>query len=81
MNKKIYITEAQFNNLFEGKKEDKKKKKGTLDYVKANRKARREEAREMYGDGFKSNTRVAKSDKHYTRKGKNKFKYDNDSED
>lgn len=81
MNKKIYITEAQFNNLFEGKKEDKKKKKETLDYVKANRKVRREEAREMYGDGFKSNTRVAKSDKHYTRKGKNKFKYDNDSED
>ena len=80
MNKRIYITESQFNDLFEGKKENKKKKKETLDYVKANRKARREEARELYGDGFKSNTRVAKSDKCYTRKGKNKFKYNNDTE-
>ena len=80
MNKRIYITESQFNDLFEGKKENKKKKKEILDYVKANRKARREEARELYGDGFKSNTRVAKSDKCYTRKGKNKFKYNNDNE-
>lgn len=76
MNKKIYITESQFNRLVENKKENQKKKKAILDYVKADRKARREEAREIYGDGFKSNTRIAASDKKYSRKGKKKFKYD-----
>jgi hypothetical protein len=76
MNKKIYITESQFNQLVESKKEAKKKKKSIIDYVKADRKARREEARELYGDGFKSNTRIAASDKKYSRKGKKKFQYD-----
>lgn len=76
MNKKIYITESQFNQLVESKKEVKKKKKAIIDYVKADRKARREEAREIYGDGFKPNTRIADSDKKYSRKGKKKFQYD-----
>jgi hypothetical protein len=49
--------------------------------VKANRKARREEAREMYGDGFKSNTHIAATDKKYSRKGKKKFKYDDIGDD
>jgi hypothetical protein len=80
MGKKIYITESQFNNLVESKQEKKKKKKAILDVVKADRKARREEAREIYGDGFKPTTRVAKSDKVYTRKGKNKFKYGGQSD-
>lgn len=75
MNKKIYITEAQFNHLVEGKKENKKKKKAIMDYVKADRRARREEERETYGDGFKSTTRIAASNKTYNRK-KNKFRYD-----
>jgi hypothetical protein len=81
MSKKIYITESQFNNLVENKQEQKKKKKAILDVVKADRKARREEAREIYGDGFKSTTRIAKNSKKYSRKGKNKPRfgeYDND---
>lgn len=81
MSKKIYITESQFNNLVESKQEQKKKKKAILDVVKADRKARREEAREIYGDGFKSTTRIAKNSKKYSRKGKNKPRfgeYDND---
>jgi hypothetical protein len=81
MGKKIYITESQFNNLVESKQEQKKKKKAILDVVKADRKARREEAREIYGDGFKSTTRIAKNSKKYSRKGKNKPRfgeYDND---
>lgn len=81
MGKKIYITESQFNNLVESKQEQKKKRKAILDVVKADRKARREEAREIYGDGFKSTTRIAKNNKKYSRKGKNKPRfgeYDND---
>lgn len=81
MGKKIYITESQFNNLVESKQEQKKKKKAILDVVKADRKARREEAREIYGDGFKPTTRIAKNSKKYSRKGKNKPRfgeYDND---
>lgn len=77
MSKKIYITESQFNDLVEEGKKPKKNNKGVMDYVKADRRARREEAREMYGDGFKSNTRVTPSDKKYSRKGKQKFKYGN----
>ena len=42
MGKKIYITESQFNKIVENKKEDKKKKKELMDYVKANRRGRRE---------------------------------------
>lgn len=73
MSKKIYITENQFNELMEAKKKDKKSKKDfEMDYVKANRKGRREEERERYGDGFKPTTRVSKSEKNYSRKGKNK---------
>lgn len=78
MGKKVYITERQFNNLVESSKKNKKRNKSkkdiNMDCVKANRKARREEARELYGDGFKQNTRIAKSEKTYSRKGKNKFK-------
>lgn len=80
MNKKIYITESQFTNLVESKKEDKKKKKAALDYLKADRKARREEERELLGDGFKSTTRIADSDKKYNRK-KNKFRYNRFNDD
>jgi hypothetical protein len=73
MSKKIYITESQFNELMEAKKSNKKSKKDfTMDYVKANRKGRRDEERERYGDGFKPTTRVSKSEKNYSRKGKNK---------
>lgn len=73
MSKKIYITESQFNELMEAKKSNKKSKKDfTMDYVKANRKGRRDEERERYGDGFKPATRVSKSEKNYSRKGKNK---------
>lgn len=73
MSKKIYITENQFNELMEAKKKDKKSKRDfEMDYVKANRKGRREEERERYGDGFKPTTRVSKSEKNYSRKGKNK---------
>ena len=72
MAKKIYITETQFKELVEPKKHERKNKKDfTMDYVKANRKGRREEERERYGDGFKPTTRVSKSDKNYSRKGKN----------
>ena len=55
MSKKIYITENQFNELMESNKSNKKKSKKdfTMDYVKANRKGRRDEERERYGDGFK----------------------------
>ena len=74
MSKKIYITENQFNELMESNKSNKKKSKKdfTMDYVKANRKGRREEERERYGDGFKPTTRVKKTKKNYSRKGKNK---------
>ena len=81
MGKKIYITESQFKKIVENKKENKKKKKELMDYVKANRRGRREEARERYGDGFKATTRVAASDKQYSRKGKHKFKYDSFSDE
>lgn len=78
MSKKIYITENQFNSLVEGKKSKKKDKKQDIMMaaVKANRRERREEARERYGDGFKPTTRIAKSEKTYSRKGKNKFRND-----
>jgi hypothetical protein len=74
MSKKIYITENQFNELMETRKTDKKKTKRDfeMDYVKANRKGRRDDERERYGDGFKQTTRVSKSEKNYSRKGKNK---------
>lgn len=81
MSKKIYITESQFNNIVEDKKENKKKKKELMTYVKANRKARREIDRDIYGDGFKATSRVAASDKTYSRKGKNKFRYKNSYDD
>lgn len=81
MGKKIYITESQLNKIVENKKENNKKKKQLMDYVKADRKARREIARDIYGDGFKATTRVAKSDKEYSRKGKHKFKYDSYGDD
>ena len=82
MPKKIYITESQLKSLIEHQNKKKKKKEDLLmTTVKANRKARREEARDIYGDGFKATTRVAKSDKVYSRKGKNKFRNNNFNED
>lgn len=81
MSKKIYITESQLKSLIESKNKKKKKDDLLMTTVKANRKARREEAREIYGDGFKATTRVAKSDKVYSRKGKNRFVNNNFNED
>ena len=50
MAKKIYITETQFKNLVETKSKTKKNVVGTQnDYLKADRKARRDMDREMYG--------------------------------
>lgn len=76
MAKKVYITENQFNRLVESqnKKHNKSNKDVNMECVKANRKKRREEDRDIYGDGFKQTTRVAKTEKAYSRKGKNKFK-------
>ena len=86
MAKIIKITESQLNDFIQnesgrinesGRKNKKKTQKDfETDYIKANRKGRREEARERYGDGFKPTTRVSKSEKNYSRKGKNKFKGD-----
>lgn len=86
MAKLIKITESQFRDFIanererineSGKKARKKSKKDfEMDYVKANRKGRRDDERERYGDGFKPTTRINKSDKTYSRKGKNKFKGD-----
>ena len=72
MSKKIYITETQFKSLTENKKKA-YKKNSTMDYIKADRKGRRESDKEIYGDGFKSTTKIHKSSKNYSRKGKNKF--------
>lgn len=76
MAKKVYITENQFNKLIESqnKKHNKSHNDINMDCIKANRKKRREEDRDIYGDGFKQTTRVAKTEKAYSRKGKNKFK-------
>lgn len=76
MPKKVYITENQFKELCENQKKHAKKSKKDfeMDYVKANRKGRREEEKERYGDGWKPITRIKKSEKNYSRKGKNKFK-------
>lgn len=79
MAKKVYITENQFNKIIESQKNKKhnKSKDINMDCIKANRKKRREEDRDIYGDGFKQTTRVAKTEKAYSRKGKNKFKGNN----
>jgi hypothetical protein len=78
MSKKVYITEKQFNRIVENSSTSRNYKKDntTMDYIKAVRKKRREEDKEFYGDGFKCNTKVRKSEKNYSRKGKNKFKND-----
>lgn len=68
MAKKIYMTEKQLNYLTDSKG---KKNNFRDDYIKADRKGRRESDREIYGDGFKSNTKISKSQKSYSRKGKN----------
>ena len=75
MAKKVYITENQFNSLVESGNKKKKNKKNDINMscIKAHRKKRREEDRDIYGDGFKQTTRVAKTEKNYSRKGKNKF--------
>ena len=82
MAKTIKITENQFNDyvaseknrIYESARKNKQKSRKEFeeDYVKANRKERRKEDRELYGDGFKATTRVSKSTKNYSRKGKNK---------
>ena len=76
MAKKVYITENQLNRIVESnnKKHNKNNNDINMHCIKANRKKRREEDRDVYGDGFKQTTRVAKSEKAYSRKGKNKFK-------
>ena len=77
MAKKLYITEKQFNRYFPGGfflRRISGRSRTAKDCIKANRKKRREEDREIYGDGFKQTTRVAKTEKAYSRKGKNKFK-------
>lgn len=45
-------------------------------FDKATKKGNRDGEREVYGDGFKSYDKVHKSQKDYTRKGKGKWKYD-----
>jgi hypothetical protein len=77
MGKKIYISENQFNHLIEGKSQKNKKQNFAMATIKADRKGRRDADRDIYGDGFKSTTRIAKSEKNYSRKGKNKFRGDN----
>lgn len=81
--KKIYITENQYNNIVECSQKKYKKDKEQLnkDYIKAHRKQRRNQDRDLYGDGFKATTRVNKSEKNYSRKGKNKFVYDDEDYD
>ena len=74
MAKKVYITEGQYHDIVKNKKN--KKQDNIMACVKASRKARREESRDIYGDGFKSNTHITKTEKVYSRKGKNKFKGD-----
>jgi hypothetical protein len=77
MAKKIYINEDQYNKfIYSDNKKHYKKEDLAMDCIKANRKARREEERDIYGDGFKQKTKIAKSNKTYSRKGKNKFKND-----
>lgn len=76
MSKKIYISESQFDEFVNSKC-----KKNNSDYIKADRKGRRESDREIYGDGFKSMHKVHKTSKNYSRKGKNKFTNDFSDED
>ena len=45
-------------------------------FNKATKKGNRDGEREIYGDGFKSYDKVHKSQKDYSRKGKGKWKYD-----
>lgn len=45
-------------------------------FDKATKKGNRDGEREVYGDGFKSYNKVHKSPKDYSRKGKDKWKYD-----
>lgn len=45
-------------------------------FYKATKKGNREGEREIYGDGFKPTDKVHKSLKDYSRKGKGKWKYD-----
>ena len=76
MSKKIYISERQFDEFV-----DSKRKKNNSDYIKADRKGRRDSDRDIYGDGFKSTHKVHKTSKNYSRKGKNKFTNDFSDED
>lgn len=70
MNKNVYNSKRQsvsFNNRGNFKNNFQN------EYIKADRKARREKDRDIFGDGFKVITKVHKSEKSYSRKGKNKF--------
>lgn len=60
-----------------GKSQKNKKQNFAMANIKVDRKGRRDADRDIYGDGFKSTTRIAKSEKNYSRKGKNKFRGDN----
>lgn len=79
---KVNITEKELRNIVEcaikrAVEEDIDEGKD-LRYVKANRKGQREADREMKGDGFKSNTKVHKTQKDYSRKGKNRPQWDDE---
>lgn len=66
-------SEAVKRVLREALEEGKTKKRNTDDgYLKANKAASREKEREYKGDGFKGYDKVHKSQKDYSRKGKNK---------
>ena len=76
---KIKVTNRElkecFTNVMERIiSEGKSKKHDGFD--KASKKGNRDGEREVYGDGFKSYDKVHKSPKDYSRKGKGKWKYD-----
>lgn len=53
-----------------------KSKTRSIGIDKATKKGNRDAEKEIYGDGFKSYDKVHKSQKDYSRKGKGKWKYD-----
>lgn len=69
------IKKAIIDVLNEGKTIKKNTKDG---YLKASRSANRNIDREFKGDGFKQNTKVHKSPKDYSRKGRNKDSWKNE---
>lgn len=79
---KLKVTQSELNECFnnaikrivsEGK--DKRHTFGKEAFEKATKRANRDVEREYKGDGFKSYSKVHKSPKDYSRKGKDKFVY------